>query len=862
MKKKTVSSVILILLLVLSAASLTISKGWAWSNSGYSADPSNPDYGTHDWIAEHALDWLPQAEKQYIQDNPATYLHGTELPDNGQAPDGIGDSARHHIYFRSDGSLQDDAAATRATEEYAQAQTLLEAGNYSEAAKKAGIISHYIVDMAVFGHAMGASTEWGAETHHSDYEDYVNAQSSSYASGFNSYLSFDGILETVSAYDAARNLAYDTTFDVDGDLTCVWMDQNYDWSNQTFKNRAGESLNLAVNYLADVLHTLYQAYAAEAYISVPYHSQINSYYCGPAALEMLFDFYGPDTSQSEIADAARTAPDGTYTPDMVRAAHFSNLSTSVGNEMLGSIAGYSARRLGYAAFEYHGMTIEQLKSLIMAGYPIIVLTTWHFRVAVGYSSTYITFQDSYYGPLYNMTYQAFDDDWNYSSHWALFVSPWEIEISVPNDVVVERVFNVTARVTYPILPPFFAGQFPASSSNATVMLSEGLSLVQGETAKKTIGTGDLVSGASTNVTWAVRAENLGSFVIGVEAEGKVAGYAPPLPSYPTGYSYEDRIGGFSQTALTVLPEPDETPPTTLNDYDGLWHTEDFKITLAATDDISGVAETYYKINQGPLRILTTDGQPLIATEASNNALEYWSVDNAGNEEFAHHVLTGIKLDKTAPSGSIVINNDAPYTTSRSALLALTATDATSGVIQMRFSYDNSTWTSWEPFSTSKPWMISTAGDGTRTLYVEFVDRAGLISQSYSDATMLDETVPNVLITSPSPGSEVKSSRVAVTWTGSDETSDIDRYEIRLDGSSWLNVAGNTTHTFTGLADGRHVIDIKAVDNAGNIEQETLNFLVNTSPLFGPGYGEEAVLAAVTVVLALRIGVYLLKRRSR
>lgn len=29
---------------------------WAWSNGGYSTDPSNPKYGTHDWIAERALD--------------------------------------------------------------------------------------------------------------------------------------------------------------------------------------------------------------------------------------------------------------------------------------------------------------------------------------------------------------------------------------------------------------------------------------------------------------------------------------------------------------------------------------------------------------------------------------------------------------------------------------------------------------------------------------------------------------------------------------------------------------------------------------------------------------------------------------
>ncbi|MGB9671951.1 MAG: hypothetical protein ACPLZY_02255 [Candidatus Norongarragalinales archaeon] len=35
----------------------------AWSNGGFSDDPSNPDYGTHDWIAHHALDWLPDVEK-------------------------------------------------------------------------------------------------------------------------------------------------------------------------------------------------------------------------------------------------------------------------------------------------------------------------------------------------------------------------------------------------------------------------------------------------------------------------------------------------------------------------------------------------------------------------------------------------------------------------------------------------------------------------------------------------------------------------------------------------------------------------------------------------------------------------------
>ncbi|MEM3459032.1 MAG: zinc dependent phospholipase C family protein [Candidatus Bathyarchaeia archaeon] len=228
-----------------------------WSNGGYSATPEHPDYGTHDWIAQHVLDWLPNEEKQYILDNLATYLYGTELPDNGNAPDGIGDTTTHHVYYWANRSMQDDAAAVRAQTEYNNAVNYMRTGNIAMAVKTLGIMSHYIVDVGVFGHVMGSGTDWGSETHHSDYETYVNERTNAYNDEFNAFLSFDGALESISAYNATLTLAHDTTFDANGNLTCVWMDQNYNWNNLTFRNRCGESLNLAVNLIADVLHTFY-----------------------------------------------------------------------------------------------------------------------------------------------------------------------------------------------------------------------------------------------------------------------------------------------------------------------------------------------------------------------------------------------------------------------------------------------------------------------------------------------------------------------------------------------------------------------------------------------------------------------------
>ena len=54
--------------------------------------------------------------------------------------------------------MQDDAAAVRAREEYAKAVVAFNAGNKTEAAKRLGVMAHYISDMAVFGHVMGEST--------------------------------------------------------------------------------------------------------------------------------------------------------------------------------------------------------------------------------------------------------------------------------------------------------------------------------------------------------------------------------------------------------------------------------------------------------------------------------------------------------------------------------------------------------------------------------------------------------------------------------------------------------------------------------------------------------------------------------
>jgi hypothetical protein len=143
------------------------------------------------------------------------------------------------------------------------------------------------------------------------------------------------------------------------------------------------------------------------------------------------------------------------------------------------------------------------------------------------------------------------------------------------------------------------------------------------------------------------------------------------------------------------PPTDSTSPTTTHDYDDLWHTIDFTITLTSTDDMSGVAETYYKINDGPTKTISTDGQPLITTEGANNKLEYWSVDNAGNEE-SHHILTGIKLDKTYPTvGTPSRTPDGDVLPDQPVKVSVNITDAVSQVKNATLYYTLDDGTTWE-----------------------------------------------------------------------------------------------------------------------------------------------------------------------
>ncbi len=107
----------------------------------------------------------------------------------------------------------------------------------------------------------------------------------------------------------------------------------------------------------------------------------------------------------------------------------------------------------------------------------------------------------------------------------------------------------------------------------------------------------------------------------------------------------------------------------------------------------------------------------------------------------------IVLDSTGPNGSVVINGGAESTRSQDVTLTLDCTDTATSCVNMQFSNDGTTYTSLEPFASSKSYTLS-PGLGLKTVYVKFTDELGNVSSAFSAGIDYEITAPAVSTTTP------------------------------------------------------------------------------------------------------------------
>ncbi|MFH1199400.1 MAG: putative Ig domain-containing protein, partial [Candidatus Omnitrophota bacterium] len=197
--------------------------------------------------------------------------------------------------------------------------------------------------------------------------------------------------------------------------------------------------------------------------------------------------------------------------------------------------------------------------------------------------------------------------------------------------------------------------------------------------------------------------------------------------------------------ITVNKEVALTPVTTTN-YVGAWSNENVSIILTATDNLSGIKNTYYKINNGQTFVVNVSGQPVITTEGANNSLEFWSVNNANIEELPHKTLSNIKLDKTAPVITNVVPQNAVTVSQNTITVSGIVNDLVSGVDMLEVTVGPQVY---RP-SIGIDGSFSVSGvnivNGANAAIIKAKDKAGNSAEIHRIVTFIDPRPPTPVVT--------------------------------------------------------------------------------------------------------------------
>jgi predicted double-glycine peptidase len=149
--------------------------------------------------------------------------------------------------------------------------------------------------------------------------------------------------------------------------------------------------------------------------NVPYYNQEQGYWCGPATLQMVFEFWGVKISQSAIASRVYNQTDNSTNINAMK-----DYASDVGFNCTAEVG-----------------SINKLREFIQKGIPVIVLqqislndARGHYRIVVGYDEkkeVFTTFDSQQY-ENYNITYSQFVDLWQNGTtfsakNWTLAIVP-------------------------------------------------------------------------------------------------------------------------------------------------------------------------------------------------------------------------------------------------------------------------------------------------------------------------------------------------------------------------------------------------------------------------------------------------------
>jgi hypothetical protein len=259
---------------------------------------------------------------------------------------------------------------------------------------------------------------------------------------------------------------------------------------------------------------------------------------------------------------------------------------------------------------------------------------------------------------------------------------------------------------------------------------------------------------------------------------------------------------------------------------GMYFRGAVQMSIGSSDDLSGVANTYYRIDGAATQTYTG---PLTISGDGTHTVEFWSVDVAGNSSSSNTSI--IRIDTTVPltqaAASGIVGTNGWY---RSPVqLALSAADNLSGVANSYYTIDGGAMQTYAGAFT-----VSTAG--VHTILFWSKDQANNTEAQRSFSFSLDAGSPLINIAANPSSAPKRNTALSVTVSGSitDAPSGVkpdsvtyavfDEYGVKQPtGSVFLQSNGSYSFTLSLPAtrnnkdsDGhKYTITVSAADQAGN-----------------------------------------------
>ncbi|MBI2167359.1 MAG: Ig-like domain repeat protein [Candidatus Omnitrophica bacterium] len=257
--------------------------------------------------------------------------------------------------------------------------------------------------------------------------------------------------------------------------------------------------------------------------------------------------------------------------------------------------------------------------------------------------------------------------------------------------------------------------------------------------------------------------------------------------------FYDKAGNESQVYSKSITLDSTLPDGSITINNSNLYTSSPTVTLAlsANDPTSGVADMRFSNNFG---FQWSDWEPFGTrkdwTLSSTNG-ERWVAyevrDWAGN---IARLYDSIILDTLAPTGSLNINSGAVYTGTPTVTLNLSAQDSGSGIDKVSFSQDNTTWTAPEVYNSTKTFTLP-SGDGNKTVYLKYYDKAGNVSAVYSKSIILDTLPPSGTVRVKNSVQFVNQRFIDLEFSASDAGSGLDWVRVSNDNSTLTEIPYTT-----------------------------------------------------------------------